>query len=118
MDKASLIRGLVNSRVFIYKSSYGEKQWVVYENLYEEGDEVKKQIGRFGSEKNARVFAAAFRDELTKYFEAALTVTVDLTVTRPIADTVTKKLWPPSIATDPSPTRGHASRTPADEEAF
>lgn len=107
MDKAALIRALVNDRVFVYRSTYGDKGFVVYEKLAEEGDEVKKQIGRFTSEKNARAFMKLFRDELTKYFEELITVQFKEGVVKPIADTVNKKLWGPVATDDPELKRGH-----------
>ncbi len=115
MDKAAVVRGLVNSRVFIYKSSYGEKGWIVYENLFEEGPEVKKQVGRFATEKNANTFAALFREELTNYFNEVLNVTVKEGVVKPIADTVMKKMWPKVATDDPEPKRGYEPKNPVDD---
>jgi hypothetical protein len=107
MDKSILIEMLVRRRVSTFRSAYGRKEWIVMEDLLEEGEGVKKQLGRFNSESQANRFMLLFREEMRKYYDALfnITINVDSQVAKPTTLMITKLLEAEIMATRLDPTK-------------
>lgn len=113
MDKEIIIEMLVRRRVSHFRSDYGKKEWIVMEDLLEEGEGVRKQLGRFKQEAQAIRFMVMFRDELRKHYMALFDVTVNpnCDVPKPTPLMIQKRMEQELIGQrpDPEPSRGHES---------
>ncbi len=117
MTKDILIEMLLGNRLYIFKSDYGKQhKWMVFENLLEEGAGVRKQIGTFPTETEAKRFLVLFREEMRKYYNELLEFSVnpECKLKPPVALTV-QRLMEQAELNEVLPTRGYEPRTSADE---
>jgi len=79
----NFIEAFLGSRFYMFNGSAyttSERTWFVYEQLPEEGPGVKKKIGQFKSEKEARDFLTVHKEEYAKWLRTILVVSASTTV--------------------------------------
>lgn len=79
----NIVELLAGYRCFKYYSEYYET-WTVYETLPEEGEGVKKMLGRFETEEEADEFLEAYTQKLKEHIASVIVVVQSTEVPLPV----------------------------------